>query len=78
MVARIDLVYKICAILSHTIQALIGGRSKRTGWLVYFLVSDVVCTGISIGLITILARAGVPTHCAGLTRTDCMEARDTH
>jgi hypothetical protein len=36
-----------------------------------FLVGDVLFTGMTIGLFSIISRTGVPSNCAGLTRSDC-------
>lgn len=44
-----------------------GQRSKKTGWLVTFVVGDVIFCGIALGIITLLANAGLPSHCGGLT-----------
>lgn len=67
---------QICALLIYTALVLMiqhtGGRSKRSGCLTGFIVSDVIFTGMSMGIITVLARAGVPSNCVGLTRSDCM------
>ncbi|KAB5583061.1 hypothetical protein GE09DRAFT_1077441 [Coniochaeta sp. 2T2.1] len=43
------------------------GRSKRAGWLAFFIVGDVLNIGLAVGLITVLARAGLPIMCVGLT-----------
>ncbi|KAB5566403.1 hypothetical protein GE09DRAFT_1218665 [Coniochaeta sp. 2T2.1] len=43
------------------------GRSKRAGWLAFFIVGDVLNIGLAVGLITVLARAGLPIICVGLT-----------
>lgn len=62
--------FMICVLLIHSVFALVGARSKQASWLVCFLTCDVIFSGVDIALITVMARAGVPTHCAGLTRTD--------
>jgi len=49
------------------------GRSKRAKWLTFFIVGDVLNIGLAIGLITVLARAGLPMMCVGLTNGDCNE-----
>ncbi|KAK4242756.1 hypothetical protein C8A03DRAFT_39921 [Achaetomium macrosporum] len=63
-----------CALTGYSTLALIlqntGQRSKRTSWLTGFAVCDVFFCGVVLGIITTLARAGLPTHCAGMTRTD--------
>lgn len=65
----------ICLFLIYTTLALVvqhtSGRSKRTPWLVAFVVWDVLFVGVDLGMITVLARAGVPSSCAGFTRPDC-------
>lgn len=60
------LVYTTLALLlQHT-----GGRSRRSSWLTCFIVSDVMFIGVAVGLITVLARAGLPSMCVGLTNGD--------
>ncbi|KAK4164530.1 hypothetical protein QBC43DRAFT_47912 [Cladorrhinum sp. PSN259] len=44
--------------------------SKKSNWLIFLVVSDVLFCGVVLGIITLLAHAGLPLHCAGLTRTD--------
>ncbi|KAH8904229.1 hypothetical protein BR93DRAFT_131944 [Coniochaeta sp. PMI_546] len=62
----IMLVYTTLALLiQHT-----GGRSKRSSWLTCFIVGDVMFIGVVVGLITVLARAGLPSMCVGLTNGD--------
>lgn len=66
-----------CVVLIYTAIVLLvqhtGNRpwTRRTRVIVTFVVFDVIFTGLMIGIITILARTGVPSNCAGLTRTDC-------
>lgn len=65
-----------CAVLIYTAIVLLvqhtGNRSwkRRTRVLVTIVVFDVIFTGLMMGIITILARTGVPSNCAGLTRSD--------
>ncbi|KAK7953745.1 hypothetical protein PG996_014637 [Apiospora saccharicola] len=68
--------YMTCSILIYTAIVLLvqhtGKRSlqARTSFIVPFVVGDVLFTGLMIGIITVLARTGVPSNCAGLTRSD--------
>jgi hypothetical protein len=45
----------------------VGRRSNKTGWLTFFIVCDVVACAMLLGIITTLAHAGLPVHCAGMT-----------
>ncbi|KAK8037909.1 hypothetical protein PG994_014676 [Apiospora phragmitis] len=69
-----------CSILIYTAIVLLvqhtGKRSlrARTSLIVPFVVGDVVFTGLMLGIITVLARTGVPSNCVGLTRSDCKTA----
>ncbi|KAH8884653.1 hypothetical protein GQ53DRAFT_386247 [Thozetella sp. PMI_491] len=47
-----------------------GQRSKSTSWLVFFIVLDVKFCAISVAIITLLASAGLPSNCGGLTKSD--------
>ncbi|KAK8034633.1 hypothetical protein PG993_009628, partial [Apiospora rasikravindrae] len=66
-----------CSILIYTAIVLLvqhtGKRSlrARASIIVPFVVGDVLFTGLMLGIITVLARTGVPSNCAGLTRSDC-------
>ncbi|KAK4119540.1 hypothetical protein N657DRAFT_658942 [Parathielavia appendiculata] len=66
-----------CFVLGYSILALSighsGQRSRRTSWLTCFVVFDVIMCGVLLGAITTLARAGLPVHCAGMTRKDYKE-----
>ncbi|KAG7286621.1 hypothetical protein NEMBOFW57_008932 [Staphylotrichum longicolle] len=58
-----------CILLGYSILAIFGGRrSNKTGWLTFFIVCDVVMCAILLGIITTLSHAGLPVHCAGMTR----------
>lgn len=57
----------LAVLIQHT-----GGRSKRPGWLAGFIVGDILFTGVDVGLVTVLARAGLPAMCVGLTDGECM------
>ncbi|KAK8855764.1 hypothetical protein PGQ11_011676 [Apiospora arundinis] len=65
-----------CTILIYTAIVLLvqhTGKRRlraRTSLIVPFVVGDVIFTGLMLGIITILARTGVPSNCAGLTRSD--------
>ncbi|KAK3945600.1 hypothetical protein QBC46DRAFT_94979 [Diplogelasinospora grovesii] len=66
--------FLICVLLVYTSLALIiqhtGQRSRRTAWLTTFIVADVIFLAMDLGIISLLAQAGVPSNCAGLTRQD--------
>ncbi|AEO59013.1 hypothetical protein MYCTH_2134741 [Thermothelomyces thermophilus ATCC 42464] len=61
-----------CLLLGYSILALIiqqaSRRSQKTRWLKAFVVCDVLLVAVLLGIINVLARAGLPIHCAGLTR----------
>ncbi|KAI0129502.1 hypothetical protein BJ170DRAFT_681001 [Xylariales sp. AK1849] len=65
-----------CITLCYTAIVLLvqhtGSRRLRArpSLIVTFVVGDIVFTGIMIVVISILARTGVPSNCAGLTRSD--------
>ncbi|KAK4158368.1 hypothetical protein C8A00DRAFT_10838 [Chaetomidium leptoderma] len=48
-------------ILQHT-----GHRSKKSSWLTGFVVCDVLVCAVLLVMISTLARAGLPVHCAAL------------
>ncbi|KAL7622560.1 hypothetical protein AAE478_008067 [Parahypoxylon ruwenzoriense] len=54
-----------------------GSRRQRfsTKLIAFFIAGDVLFNGMAIAIITVLARAGLPTDCHGLTRDD-MEIGD--
>jgi hypothetical protein len=64
----------ICMLLVYTTLALFiqhtGRRAKRKGWLVAFIVFDVLFVAVDLGIVTLLSRAGLPDHCKGLTKRD--------
>ncbi|TLS24357.1 hypothetical protein PpBr36_08490 [Pyricularia pennisetigena] len=45
------------------------GRSTKTTWLVANIVGDVCFIWMGLAMITLLSHAGVPAHCAGLTKS---------
>ncbi|KAL2021282.1 hypothetical protein VTK56DRAFT_7361 [Thermocarpiscus australiensis] len=45
-------------------------RSKKTARFACCVVCDVFVCGVLLAIITLLAHAGVPLHCAGMTRSD--------
>ncbi|XXG95751.1 hypothetical protein Hte_002022 [Hypoxylon texense] len=51
-----------------------GSRRRRssTPLIATFIVADVVFNGVTVAIITVLARTGLPTDCHGLTRTNCI------
>ncbi|KAI1078146.1 hypothetical protein F5B20DRAFT_244806 [Whalleya microplaca] len=68
MMACIALIYSAVVLLvQHT-----GSQRRRskTSLIAAFIVGDVVFNGLTIAIITILARTGVPSDCHGLTRDD--------
>ncbi len=42
-----------------------------TSCLVFFIICDICFLGVTLAIITLLAGAGVPANCGGLTRSDC-------
>jgi hypothetical protein len=67
-----------CIMLIYTASVLLlqhtGGRRGRRNnsrLVIAFVIGDVISTGLTVGISTMLARAGVPIHCGGLTRSDC-------
>ncbi|KAK4249546.1 hypothetical protein C7999DRAFT_39375 [Corynascus novoguineensis] len=63
-----------CLFLGYSILALViqqtGRRSNKTRWLKAFVVCDVLLVAVLLGIINVLARGGLPMHCAGLTKKD--------
>lgn len=43
-----------------------GHRSRQTGWLFTFVMGDIIFCAIDLAVITLLANAGLPSHCGGL------------
>lgn len=66
-----------CVTLIYTAVVLLvqhTGRRHlraRTSLIATFVVGDVLLTGLMIAIISIMARAGVPSNCFGLTSTSC-------
>ena len=46
-----------------------GQRSKKTGWLITFVMGDIIFCAVDLAIITLLANAGLPSHCGGLATT---------
>ncbi|KAK3484739.1 hypothetical protein B0T13DRAFT_498691 [Neurospora crassa] len=46
-----------------------GHRSRKTGWLITFVMGDIIFCGVDLAIITLLANAGLPSHCSGLATT---------
>ncbi|ESA42134.1 hypothetical protein GE21DRAFT_8747 [Neurospora crassa] len=46
-----------------------GHRSRKTGWLFTFVMGDIIFCGVDLAIITLLANAGLPSHCSGLATT---------
>ncbi|KAK4229483.1 hypothetical protein QBC38DRAFT_359630 [Podospora fimiseda] len=69
----------ITIIFLYTVFAIIfqskkqRASNKKSNWLVLLVVLDVFFCGVLLGIITLLAHAGLPLHCAGLTREDFVE-----
>ncbi|KAH9988423.1 hypothetical protein F4779DRAFT_624072 [Xylariaceae sp. FL0662B] len=66
MMACIALIYSaIVLLVQHT-----GSQRRRskTALIAAFIAGDIVFNGLTIAIITILARTGVPSDCHGLTR----------
>ncbi|ETS78228.1 hypothetical protein PFICI_10290 [Pestalotiopsis fici W106-1] len=64
----VTLVYTaIVLLVQHT-----GRRSlkNRDSFTFAFVVGDILFTGLTIGLLSIISRSGVPANCGGLTRSD--------
>ncbi|KAK3956699.1 hypothetical protein QBC32DRAFT_202004 [Pseudoneurospora amorphoporcata] len=63
----------ICMTLVYATLAVFiqhsGQRSKKTGWLITFIMGDIIFCGVDLAIITLLANAGLPSHCGGLTTT---------
>jgi len=61
----------ICVVLVYTTIVMFvqhtGGRSKRKGWLIAVIIFDISFCAIDLAIVTLLARAGLPDHCRGLT-----------
>lgn len=61
----------ICILLVYTTLAIFlqgtGKRSNMKAWLVSFVVLDVLFCGMVLTIVSILARAGLPMHCEGMT-----------
>ncbi|KAI6371095.1 hypothetical protein MCOR25_004029 [Pyricularia grisea] len=45
------------------------GRSTQTTWLVATIAGDICFIWMGLAMITLLSHAGVPAHCAGLTKS---------
>ncbi|KAK3402165.1 hypothetical protein B0T20DRAFT_133147 [Sordaria brevicollis] len=63
----------ICMTLVYATLAVFiqhsGQRSKKTSWLVTFIMGDIIFCGVDLAIITLLANAGLPSHCGGLATT---------
>lgn len=63
----------ICMTLVYATLAVFiqhsGQRSKKTGWLITFIMGDILFCGVDLAIITLLANAGLPSHCGGLATT---------
>jgi hypothetical protein len=63
-----------CLVLGYSILAIVlqhtGRRSKKTRWLTASIVCDVLLSAVLLGVVNVLARAGLPVHCGGMTRID--------
>ncbi|ORY62669.1 uncharacterized protein BCR38DRAFT_439429 [Pseudomassariella vexata] len=69
-----------CVVLIYTAIVLLVQHTGRrrikapTNVVATFVVGDVIFTGLMIGVITILARTGVPSNCQGLTTSESDDA----
>jgi hypothetical protein len=46
-------------------------KSSKKNWLIAFIIWDLAFIGLLMGVMTILAIAGVPRSCYGITRSNC-------
>lgn len=58
----------IVLLVQHTGRRSLKHRDSIT---FAFVVGDILFTGLTIGLFSIISRSGVPSNCGGLTRSDC-------
>ncbi|KAK1832492.1 hypothetical protein QBC39DRAFT_329969 [Podospora conica] len=60
----------ICPILIYTVIAMVlqhtGKRVDRRGWLLTFIITDIVFLCVNLAIVCILARSGLPQTCRGL------------
>ncbi|TPX18890.1 uncharacterized protein E0L32_011442 [Thyridium curvatum] len=49
---------------------------QKTSWLVASIVTDVIMSGLLVGIITIAARAGIPSNCGGLTKNPPLDVKE--
>lgn len=73
----VTLVYTaIVLLVQHTGRRSLKNRDSIT---FLFVVGDILFTGLTIGLLSIISRSGVPANCGGLTRSDykSSDAADT-
>lgn len=66
---------QVCILLVVTAVVMMvyhtGGRSRQLPWLASSIVVDVVLYIVDMAIMTVLANAGVPQNCVGLTRWNC-------
>ena len=56
------LIYTVIAMaLQHT-----GKRTDKKGWLLTFIITDVLFLSADLAILCILSRSGLPQHCHGL------------
>ncbi|KAI0888140.1 uncharacterized protein GGS22DRAFT_185519 [Annulohypoxylon maeteangense] len=68
MMVCIALIYSsIVLLFQHS-----GAPQRRSSspWIMAFIAGDVVFNGVMIAVVTVLAHAGLPTNCYGLTRSE--------
>ncbi|KAH8666362.1 hypothetical protein BX600DRAFT_511301 [Xylariales sp. PMI_506] len=64
----ITLIYTaVVLLIQHTGRRYLKARGA---WVTIFVGGDLLFTGLNIGVITVLAGSGVPSNCAGLTRSN--------
>ena len=63
---------QICPILIYTVLAITlqhtGKRIEKRGWLLTFIITDILFLCVNLTIVCILAHAGLPQSCRGLCR----------
>ncbi|KAL1836933.1 hypothetical protein VTJ49DRAFT_4494 [Mycothermus thermophilus] len=63
-----------CVMFGYSIFALAlqrkGRRPRKTSWMTGFVICDIVLCMALLVVVNMLARAGLPDHCGGITRHD--------
>jgi hypothetical protein len=66
---------KACIMFGYSIFALVlqrRPRPRKPCWMSGFIICDVVLAMALLVVVNMLARAGLPEHCNGITRHDCL------